>query len=183
MKETRMRTWIIGFLASAAVIAAAASTESPYVGEEQRAIKALSQQQIDDYLQGRGLGYGKAAELNHYPGPLHVLDLAEELELTPDQVSRSKAIFAAMQAQAVALGKQIVEREQALDRAFADGAIEADSLESMVSDLGTLQARIRYTHLVAHLEQRAVLTGHQVQLYDRLRGYGAGQVHQHDHAH
>jgi hypothetical protein len=183
MKETRMRTWIFGFLASAAVIAAAASTESPYVGEEQRAIKALSQQQIDDYLQGRGLGYARAAELNHYPGPLHVLDLAEELELTPDQVSRSTAIFETMQAQATALGRQLVEQEQALDRAFADGAIAADSLRARVSELGALQAQIRYTHLVAHLEQKAVLSDHQVQLYDRLRGYGAGRAHRREHAH
>jgi Spy/CpxP family protein refolding chaperone len=173
----------MGILASAVSIAAAASTESPYVGEEQRAIKALSPQQIDDYLQGRGLGYAKAAELNHYPGPRHVLDLAAELGLTPDQVSRSHAIFAAMQAQAAALGRQFVEREQALDRAFADGAIDADSLRALVSELGTLQAQIRYTHLVAHLEQKAVLSEHQVLLYDRLRGYGAGQGHQHEFTH
>jgi len=129
------------------------------------------------------LGYAKAAELNHYPGPRHVLDLAAELELTPEQIGRSKAIFESMQAQAAALGRQFVEQEQALDRAFADGSIDTELLRALVSDLGDLQARIRYTHLVAHLEQKAVLTHHQVQLYDRLRGYGAGQSHQPDHAH
>jgi Spy/CpxP family protein refolding chaperone len=181
--EAHLRNWIAGVFVSAVAIAATASTESPYVGEEQGAIKALSPQQIDDYLQGRGLGYARAAELNHYPGPRHVLDLAAELELTPDQVNRSHAIFETMQAQAVALGSALVDRERALDRAFADGAIDADSLQAMVSELGALQAQIRYTHLAAHLEQKAVLSHHQVQLYDRLRGYGAGQSHPHEHAH
>jgi len=170
---------ILGAVLAAAMVRA----ESPYLGEEARAIKSLSQQQIDDYLQGRGLGYAKAAELNHYPGPRHVLDLGAELELTPEQIGRSKAIFESMQAQAAALGRQFVEQEQALDRAFADGSIDTELLRALVSDLGDLQARIRYTHLVAHLEQKAVLTHHQVQLYDRLRGYGAGQSHQPDHAH
>lgn len=178
-----MRNWIVGGVFGAVAVVTMAATESPYVGEDARQIKALSQQQIDDYLQGRGLGYAKAAELNHYPGPRHVLDLADELELTPEQVSRSTAIFETMQAQAAALGRQFVEHEQALDRAFANDAVDADSLRARVLKLGALQAQIRYTHLVAHLEQRAVLSDHQVRVYDRLRGYGDDSTHDHQRPH
>jgi Spy/CpxP family protein refolding chaperone len=167
------------------VVAAAATTntESPYVGQETREIKALSQQEIDDYLNGRGLGYAKAAELNHYPGPRHVLDLANELALTPEQTRQTQAMFETMKAQTVTLGKQLVEKEQELDRQFANGSISAVSLHALVSEIGVLQAKIRYAHLVAHLEQKALLTQHQVQLYDQLRGYGAahGQGHRHSH--
>jgi Spy/CpxP family protein refolding chaperone len=178
-----VKNLVFGVIVSVVAVAAAAHTESPYVGQETREIKALSQQEIDDYLNGRGLGYAKAAELNHYPGPRHVLDLAHELALTPEQTRQTQAIFETMQAQAVAFGKQLVDKEQALDRQFANGAMDAVSLHTLLSDIGVLQANIRYAHLLAHLEQKALLTNHQVQLYDQLRGYGAAPSKRHSHAH
>lgn len=48
---------------------AGAQCQSPYVGQEYREIKALSTQEISDYMSGRGMGLAKAAELNGYPGP------------------------------------------------------------------------------------------------------------------
>ena len=178
-----MKNLVFGVIVSVVAVAATATTESPYVGQETREIKALSQQEIDDYLHGSGLGYAKAAELNHYPGPRHVLALAHELALTQEQTQQTQAMFETMKAQAVALGKQLVEKEQELDREFANGSIDAGSLQALLSDIGGLQAKIRYAHLVAHLEQKALLTQHQVQLYDQLRGYGAahGQGHHPSH--
>lgn len=61
-----------------------AAGTSPYAGEEAREIKALSPSDIDGLIAGRGMGYAMAAELNGYPGPAHVLELAEQLELTAD---------------------------------------------------------------------------------------------------
>ena len=49
---------------------------APYAGYQQRPIKALSEQQIADLRAGRGMGLALAAELNGYPGPVHVLALA-----------------------------------------------------------------------------------------------------------
>lgn len=49
---------------------------SPYTGLQERPIKALSDQQIDDLREGRGMGLALPAELNGYPGPRHVLGLA-----------------------------------------------------------------------------------------------------------
>ena len=178
-----MKTLVLGVLMSIVAVAAAAHTESLYVGQETRDIKALSPQDIDDYLHGRGLGYAKAAELNHYPGPRHVLELANQLALTPEQMRQTRAIFETMHAQAVALGMQLVEKEQALDRQFANGSMDAASLQSLVSEIGGLQANIRYTHLAAHLEQKAVLTEQQVQLYDQLRGYRAAHGKGHGRSH
>jgi hypothetical protein len=64
-KEIQVKNLVFGVIVSVVAVAAAANTESPYVGQETREIKALSQQEIDDYLNGSGLGYTKAAELNH----------------------------------------------------------------------------------------------------------------------
>jgi hypothetical protein len=45
-------------------VAAVAQTQpAPYAGFEQRPIKALSTQQIDDLRHGRGMGLALAAEL------------------------------------------------------------------------------------------------------------------------
>jgi hypothetical protein len=55
---------------------------SPYTGQEKREIKALSKKEIDGYISGDGMGFAKTAELNHYPGPRHVLDLADQLQLS-----------------------------------------------------------------------------------------------------
>ena len=49
---------------------------SPYTGLEERDIKALSAEQVAGYLAGDGMGFALPAELNHYPGPKHVLDLS-----------------------------------------------------------------------------------------------------------
>ena len=35
-------------------------------------IKALSSEEVEQYLSGAGMGYAKAAELNRHPGPIHV---------------------------------------------------------------------------------------------------------------
>src|SRR5262245_64398212 len=58
---------------------------SAYAGLETRDIKALSAQQLADLQAGRGMGLAIAAELNGYPGPLHVFELADSLGLSPDQ--------------------------------------------------------------------------------------------------
>jgi Spy/CpxP family protein refolding chaperone len=170
-------------VASVAACAVFASSESPYTGQEARDIKALSAQEVADYLAGKGLGYAKAAELNHYPGPQHVLDMADKLALTEEQAKRTKAIFQTMQARATALGKQLVEKERELDQGFAAGRMRADTLKALLSDIARLQAEIRYAHLNAHLEQKALLTSHQIQLYDQLRGYRASGGSTPPHAH
>lgn len=168
-----MNQLFLGLILSGMVFSAYASTESPYAGQEVRDIKALSPQEVDDYLRGRGLGYAKAAELNRYPGPRHVLDLSAQLGLSDEQIVRTEAIFSAMEKKAIELGRELVSKEQTLNEAFAAGVIDADSLQALVSEIGELDAQIRFVHLNAHLQQRALLTQHQIKLYDGLRGYGA----------
>src|SRR6266566_2372668 len=76
--------------------ASLAQTTSPYAGQEQRSIKALSDREISDLTEGRGLGLAKAAELNSYPGPLHVLQLANEIGLSDEQRKAADSLYANM---------------------------------------------------------------------------------------
>lgn len=154
-----------------------ANQATSYAGEEQRAIKALSADETQSYLDGKGAGLAKAAELNHYPGPAHVLELADKLELSAQQKTRTEAIFKTMQADAKRWGKALIDKEQELDRHFASAAITPQELRSLLEQIGKLQAEVRRAHLQAHLQQRAVLSHEQVAKYDSLRGYGSRQGH------
>ena len=144
---------------------------SPYAGKEGSEIKALSPEEVKAYREGTGMGFAKPAELNHYPGPRHVLDLAQELELTAAQAAQIRAIYDRMHAAAVALGEKIIARERELDRSFAAGSIEARALGGMTSEIASLQGELRAVHLKAHLETRSLLTSKQIGRYDVLRGY------------
>jgi len=143
---------------------------SPYAGEEYRQIKSMSEQEVTALLRGEGLGFAKAAELNQYPGPKHVLELADELELSAEQARQTAQLFDDMQARAVATGNRLIEAEAELDRLFAAGAIDGPSLQAQLVVIGELRAQLRFVHLEAHLRQKQILSQHQVAQYVRLRG-------------
>jgi Spy/CpxP family protein refolding chaperone len=166
----------LGALAWTAAGGAAPPAPSPYAGQETRPIKALSHDEVQGYLAGSGMGYAKAAELNRYPGPRHVLDLADRLALSADQRRKTERLFESMRGEAVRLGEQVVARERELDRLFAAGAISPESLERLTGELGALQGRLRAAHLRAHLAQREILTPVQRQHYETLRGYGGADT-------
>src|SRR3954471_2384084 len=92
---------------------------SPYAGFESRPIKALSEQQVADLTAGRGMGLALAAELNGYPGPSHVIEMADKLVLTAEQRSQIETLFNSMKAEAMPIGAELIQREAALDRQFA----------------------------------------------------------------
>ena len=148
-----------------------AIAESPYAGEEANSIKSLSAAEITALRAGRGMGFAKLAELNGYPGPRHVLELAAELELSDAQRADSEALFADMQAAAVRLGEELIVAEALLDKAFADGSIDRVSLESRLLEIGAIRARLRYVHMAAHLQQASLLSEAQRAAYNVLRGY------------
>ncbi len=148
---------------------------SPYAGQEKREIKALSKGDVEAYLNGRGMGFAKAAELNSYPGPMHVLELSKQLGLTQKQQTETQKIFDQMHAEAVRLGNQIVEKEAELDRLFARGEAGAGNVQTIVGEIAGFQRNLRLAHLRAHLEMKRLLLPEQVKKYDELRGYGSNE--------
>ena len=154
---------------------APASAQSPYSVLQQRPIKALSEQRIADLRAGRGMGLALAAELNGYPGPLHVLELAEKLSLTAEQRGRVEALFDAMKAEAVPLGERLIAQEAELDRQFAEKTVTPASLQAATAAIGETEAALRNAHLRYHLSTLEILLPEQVRRYAALRGYaGAG---------
>lgn len=150
--------------------------ESAYSGLESRDIKALSEQQVDGYLGGMGMSLALAGELNGYPGPKHVIELAEPLDLSEMQRKQMDGIFEAMQSQAMSVGKRIVEAEASLDELFVSGQVDSESLNAATAEIGRLTGQLRAIHLQAHLDTKGLLSTHQVHRYLQLRGY-AGDGH------
>jgi Spy/CpxP family protein refolding chaperone len=164
------------------VSGASAQTPQPYAGMQSRPLKALSDQQIADLKAGRGMGLALAAELNGYPGPSHLLELADQLALTPDQRAAVKGMFEAMKAEAIPLGERLIDQEMALDLLFAGRTVTSETLQAATAAIGETQARLRDTHLKYHLSTAAVLQPQQLQRYAELRGYtGAGSAPGHMH--
>jgi len=156
-----------------------AQSQQPYAGLEVRSIKALSDQQIADLRAGRGMGLALAAELNGYPGPMHVLELADSLDLSGQQRAKMQELITAMKAEAIPLGEKLIAQEADLDRQFANKTITPASLASSTDTIGVTHATLRRTHLKYHLFTVELLTPAQVQRYAELRGYKTGLEHPH----
>jgi hypothetical protein len=151
--------------------ACAHAQHSPYAGQQHQAIKALSPDEQAALLDGKGMGFAKAAELNGYPGPLHVIELAQPLGLSAAQLTASRDIFARMQRAARAEGVALVEAERALDALYATKTATPGGVDVQLSKIESIRARLRGVHLNAHLEQAALLTPGQLTRYAVLRGY------------
>ena len=123
-----MRNWISAALLL--ISAAAANAQTPYAGMQTRSIKALSEQQVADLSAGRGMGLALAAELNGYPGPVHVLELVDKLNLSADQRASVQRLFDSMKAEALPLGAKLLEQEADLDKQFATHTVTPDSLKA-----------------------------------------------------
>jgi hypothetical protein len=172
-----MRT--IWLLVAALTLVTAVNAQTPYAGMQARSVKALSDQQIADLQAGRGMGLALAAELNGYPGPSHVLELADKLGLSPDQRADMQRLFDSMKAEAVPIGSRLIAQEADLDRQFATRTVTAESLKASTAAVAETQGVLRETHLKYHLATGAILSPSQMVKYAELRGYGGAHRHQH----
>ncbi|MBA1158847.1 Spy/CpxP family protein refolding chaperone [Microvirga mediterraneensis] len=175
------RVWIVIATVLAALSSAQAqhAPASSYSDLQHRPVKALSEEQIADLRAGRGMGLALSAELNGYPGPVHVLELGEKLGLTLDQRTRMQELLAAMKAETVPLGERLIEQETALNRQFATKSVTPASLQTATAEIGATQGALRRAHLHYHLSTLEVLTPEQVSRYNELRGYGISGSHGH----
>jgi hypothetical protein len=178
MIRTLARPAILGVLALLPAIHLSAQQHdhgaSPYADIQDRAIKALSPEDIAGLEAGDGIGFALSAELNGVPGPRHVLDLADSLALEADQSAAVDDIYQRMRQEAVRLGADLLELERELDQRFAHRHVSEDDIRRLTAEIGRVRGALRATHLVAHVETLAVLRPEQVEAYLRLRGYAHG---------
>jgi Spy/CpxP family protein refolding chaperone len=142
----------------------------------------LESDKVEQYRAGAGMGYAKAAELNHFPGPMHVLELADQLRLSDDQRAATRRLMDEHKKEARGIGAELVEAERAIESLFRKGHVDQAALARAVREAAALEGEYRLSHLETHRRMRALLTAEQVKRYDELRGYAAGQTtHKHRH--
>ena len=144
---------------------------SKYVGEEHREIKSLSPDDIKELEKGGGWGLAKAAELNGVPGPAHILEMVDKINLTDEQKRIIQQIYNDMKTEALALGEQLIQLEVELNSGFANRTIDQALLEKIVREIENVRAELRLVHLSTHLQTPSILTDEQITLYNKLRGY------------
>jgi Spy/CpxP family protein refolding chaperone len=167
------------FMAGLILWSGFAVAQTPYAGMQTRSIKALSEQQMADLGAGRGMGLALAAELNGYPGPSHVLELADRLDLTAEQRAEVQRLFDSMKQEAVSIGAKLIEQEAELDRQFAGRTVTPETLRASTGAVAATQGALREAHLKYHLSTAALLTPGQMRRYAELRGYGGKPMHRH----
>ena len=169
-RQCRTQALLLGLFASGSLLAVEPPA-SPYAGQQTRSIKALSEEEMSALLSGQGSGFAKAAELNGYPGPAHVLELATQLGLDSTQLAATKALMSEHRQRAREIGANLVAAESELDALFADQRARTASVDQATLKVALLQGRLRAEHLNTHLLEKAILTPAQVEEYSRFRGY------------
>ncbi|MGR2740189.1 Spy/CpxP family protein refolding chaperone [Billgrantia sp. Q4P2] len=144
-----------------------------YAGFHSREIKALSASDMEGLRLGRGMAQALPAELNGYPGPMHVLELADALNLTEEQRERTEQAYANMRARSIELGEQVIESERELDRLFAERHATLEEVNRLTEQAARLWGQLRAVHLEYHLHMLTVLDDEQVRRYSHLRSYGS----------
>jgi len=165
---------VLGVAGAALAQGAAHRHGSPYAGQETRALKALSEEDVAELRRGGGWGLAKVAELNGAPGPAHLLELKDQIGLRPEQVVAVTAVFEAMQRDARAEGARLLALEAELDAGFVARTIDMAALERLTGAIGESLGKLRLIHLAAHVTTPALLSATQIAEYNRLRGYEAG---------
>lgn len=162
----------LAFLAVAAVVVRA-QDPSPHAALTSRPIKALSAEETEGLREGAGLGMALAAELNGYPGPMHVLELRDALGVDDDTAAAVGVVMGGMKEAGRDLGARIIAKEEALDALFAGGTATEANVRALCLEIGALRGELRWHHLRAHVAMRELLTEEQCRAYDVARGYAS----------
>ncbi len=146
-------------------------SQTPYAGMQNRAIKSLSDKDINELQRGGGWGLALAAELNGMPGPAHLLELKDQIPLDSDQAAKTQALLDEMRKAAIPTGERLIAAEKALEAAFAAGSVGESSLRRLLADAESARTELRFVHLSQHYKTVQYLKPEQIKHYNILRGY------------
>jgi hypothetical protein len=164
--------FVLGALIAMSVLAQHThGAHTPYAGMQGRAIKSLSDSDIEELRRGGGWGLALPAELNGMPGPAHLLELKDRIGLSDEQVRSIQVLFEQMKQQAIPVGERLITVEAAIEARFAKGDVEEASLRRLLQEAEAARTELRFIHLSQHYKTVPLLRPEQIQRYQVLRGY------------
>ncbi|TGG90260.1 hypothetical protein E4656_19230 [Natronospirillum operosum] len=137
--------------------------------QQSQAIASLSTQDIAQLRAGAGWDLALPAELNGVPGPAHLLELEQEIELDARQAGQIRGLEDAMRTAAIEEGERFIELEAELNRRFRERAIDKEILQDLLGEIAESRARLRHVHLATHLDTLEILHEEQIDRYNTLR--------------
>ncbi|MFZ5752099.1 MAG: hypothetical protein ACOY5U_13685 [Pseudomonadota bacterium] len=96
------------------------------------------------------------------PGPAHLPQTKDEIGLSADPMGQIRAIFARMDAEAIAEGARLIDAEARPDAAFRDRSVTGESLKAMLAESEAIRERLRCIRLSPHLLTPALLSADQI---------------------
>ena len=145
--------------------------DTPYAGLQNRAIKSLSDKDMEELRRGGGWGLALPAELNGMPGPAHLLELKDKIGLSEDQARGIQSLFDQMKQAAIPVGERLIAAEAAIEARFAGGQVDEASLRRLLAEAEAARTELRFIHLSQHYRTVPLLRPEQIQRYQVLRGY------------
>lgn len=114
------------------------------------------------------------AESNLFPAPQTLLQMAESLSLDEEQRQQIRQLQFSLDTEVTALGRRIATEERRLERAFAEGNVDAGRLDGQTARIAVLQGRLRAVRLRSHLAARDALKPEQLLRFAEMRGFAPG---------
>lgn len=172
MRANTFLLWILGFGMSVSAMAQHNhSAQTPYAGMQNRDIKSLSDKDIQELRRGGGWGMALPAELNGMPGPVHLLELKDQIPLASDQVPQIQALVDDMRLAAIPAGERLIAAEAAIESAFASKNIAEGSLRRLLTNAESARTELRFIHMSQHYKAANILKPEQIKRHNVLRGY------------
>ena len=103
------------------VLARPAAAQHQLQGQQDRDIKAMSTEEVKQYLSGRRHGLCEGRGVEPLSRTAACLELADPLGLSAEQRSAIKRLMDSHKAEARAIGARLVEAERSLEALFRSG--------------------------------------------------------------
>lgn len=150
----------LALLGGAVAVAPAQQSEAAQAGEIETP-EWINDREQRMLLEGRGMGAGRVAMAAGYPGPMHVLRQADELELTDEQRAQTSALRQRVHERSREIGAEIIAAEQRLGEVLASDPVDRDAMRRVLGEIADLHADRRAVHIEAHLDQAVLLDAEQ----------------------
>lgn len=135
-------------------------------------LKFISSQNYQYYKNGGNSDLYLIAEVNNYPSPGSVLQLAKELSLTTDQKHQVNMIHIELNRKVKEMGGFLIKEQTKLNQLFETRKIDEGSLIYYTNKIGALEGELRNAYLRAHLRTSTLLSAQQLKKYQDINNKG-----------